>query len=271
MGAGGGGALPCTALLLSRLLHPQLPPHALQGGWVRGWVAAWVEVGVQAGSWAGLELLLEQLGLSRCCCLAGKHGRACCAVLHPRTHRAMQGDFAPADLLCPKSKCWVPLERVRPALDQVRARGTTALQWNACRLQDCRALPLGCHLTVISLSGCSACLSPSSWSVQAGMVAISEVPGALEGLGAEHLVDPSTHTPSCPPRQVGSCGVWFMLEATQWRWLVVALQARQASLLFASPTRCLLQPTQAELDSCKLLIAVGRASGGPQAQVVTLG
>jgi hypothetical protein len=38
-----------------------------------------------------------------------------------------------------------------------------------------------------------------------------------------------------------------------------------------SHTCCLLQPTQAELDSCKLLIAVARASGDPQAQVVTLG
>lgn len=36
---------------------------------------------------------------------------------------------------------------------------------------------------------------------QEGMVAISELPGALEGLGAEHLVGPGGE-PLAPPREV---------------------------------------------------------------------
>lgn len=67
----------------------------------------------------------------------------------------LQGDFGPSDLLCPKNKCWVPLDRVRGALEQP------------------------------------------------GMVPISELPGALQGLGQQHLVDPATSRPTCPPREVG--------------------------------------------------------------------
>lgn len=64
-----------------------------------------------------------------------------------------KGDFGPSDLLCPKNKCWVPLDRVRGALEQP------------------------------------------------GMVPISELPGALQGLGQQHLVDPATSRPTCPPRE----------------------------------------------------------------------
>lgn len=38
--------------------------------------------------------------------------------------------------------------------------------------------------------------------MQPGRVALCEVPGALEGLGEEHGVDPTTHRPACPPREV---------------------------------------------------------------------
>lgn len=47
-----------------------------------------------------------------------------------------QGDYAPSDLLCPKNKCWVPLDRVQASLAQVggvAARGgggeVTACVW----------------------------------------------------------------------------------------------------------------------------------------------
>lgn len=33
-----------------------------------------------------------------------------------------QGDFAPSDLLCPKNKCWVPLDRVQASLEKVGSR-----------------------------------------------------------------------------------------------------------------------------------------------------
>ena len=52
--------------------------------------------------------------------------------------------------------------------------------------------------------------------LQPGMIAISELPGALEGLGADHLVDAATGRPTCPPRQVqaGSAGVvWISCGA----------------------------------------------------------
>lgn len=46
-----------------------------------------------------------------------------------------QGDYAPADLLCPKSKCWVPLDRCRAALDEVGAPRMLlghAIAWSCC-------------------------------------------------------------------------------------------------------------------------------------------
>jgi len=47
-------------------------------------------------------------------------------------------------------------------------------------------------------------LHPATHLLQKGMVPISELPGALEGLGPDHLVDPATGQPTCPPRQVGT-------------------------------------------------------------------
>jgi hypothetical protein len=79
----------------------------------------------------------------------------------------LQGDFGPSDLLCPKNKCWVPLDRVRGALEQP------------------------------------------------GMVPISELPGALQGLGQQHLVDPATSRPTCPPREVGL----LPARCTAWCWV----------------------------------------------------
>ncbi|GAB4815765.1 hypothetical protein N2152v2_002811 [Parachlorella kessleri] len=70
--------------------------------------------------------------------------------LHNCHRMRYKGDYAPADLLCPKYKCWVPLDRCRGALEQ------------------------------------------------GGMVALSELPGALEGLGEEHLVSAGGE-PMVPP------------------------------------------------------------------------
>ncbi|EFN53726.1 hypothetical protein CHLNCDRAFT_136291 [Chlorella variabilis] len=68
---------------------------------------------------------------------------------------------------------------------------------------------------------------------QPGMVAISELPGALEGLGEEHRVDAATGHPTCPPRE----------------------------------------PSEAELDAFRFLVKLpggGGPRGQPQARVVTL-
>ncbi|KAL4420000.1 hypothetical protein ABPG75_007098 [Micractinium tetrahymenae] len=104
--------------------------------------------------------------------------------IHSCHRMRYKGDFAPADLLCPKHKCWVPLSRVQAALEQP------------------------------------------------GMIPISELPGALEGLGAEHGVDPASGRPTTTPHQ----------------------------------------PSTEELDACRLLIRLPPAlGGGRQARAVTLG
>eukprot|EP00887_Chlorella_sp_A99_P004730 scaffold4.g4730.t1 len=41
--------------------------------------------------------------------------------LHTCHRMRYKGDFAPSDLLCPTSQCWVPLERARPALEAAPA------------------------------------------------------------------------------------------------------------------------------------------------------
>jgi arginine-tRNA-protein transferase len=39
--------------------------------------------------------------------------------LHSCHRMRYKGDYRPSDLLCPRHKCWVPLERVQGSLDQV--------------------------------------------------------------------------------------------------------------------------------------------------------
>lgn len=61
-----------------------------------------------------------------------------CPCLPPCSFQSVQGDFAPSDLLCPKNKCWVPLERASAALDaQARTRtpAAAAAELDACPSQ----------------------------------------------------------------------------------------------------------------------------------------
>jgi hypothetical protein len=59
-----------------------------------------------------------------------------------------------------------------------------------------------CRLAPISLKPKPNTLSSALSRVQPCRVALCEVPGALEGLGEEHGVDPASRRPACPPREV---------------------------------------------------------------------
>ena len=146
-------------------------------------------------------------------CWSGKfmHARRCCHTLPPPLPPPLlQGHFGPSDLLCPKAKCWVPLERVEAALDEVGRWGEggdggggggggrfpgvaamfTAVQWGF-KSWPSHAFMLDCRCSVLQPGAAAA---------------ISELPGALEGLGAEHLVDAATGRPTCPPAEVRGGG-----------------------------------------------------------------
>ncbi|PSC67384.1 arginyl-tRNA-transferase 1-like isoform A [Micractinium conductrix] len=81
---------------------------------------------------------------------------------------------------------------------------------------------------------------------QPGMVAMSEVPGALQGLGADYGVDPATGLPACPPRpptadELAACKLVVRLPR-QTRRLVTLGQLRQAGMLQPDNEAALTQP-----------------------------
>lgn len=81
--------------------------------------------------------------------------------------------------------------------------------WHAPSLdsQSCVLLPHRSAATALPPPLCCAPLQP-------GMVVLSELPGALEGLGEEHLVSPEGR-PMVPPALVGAPGGWAGAEWEQ--------------------------------------------------------
>ena len=160
----------------------------------------------------------------------------------------MQADFGPSDLLCPKAYCWVPLSRVRHALEQVSPRA------------GLNATPIECPLV---LAGSHRAVR----AVQPGFVAISELPGAVEGLGPEHNIQDGVPAPQPaqvrqPPRSLCTQSCWPLRAGRS------APAAANTSLL----TLHAPQPSEEEVASTRLLIpSPGAGSGRGRGRVVQFG
>lgn len=123
------------------------------------------------------------------------------------------------------------------------------------------------------------------------MVAISELPGALDGLGPENLVDPANGQPTCPPRLVSGPGQQaFESGGVPWPQYLWHRRCRCHAEFFAcskpqhtqrphAPVWSLslaaalppLQPTAEELAAQQLQLHLPGPHGGRQPRVFKLG